>query len=135
MTYKIQEIQGIGPAFAEKLAIANIANTEDLLALCCTSTGRKKVAETTGVSPGQLLKWTNMADLMRISGIGPQYAELLEGAGVDTIKELRTRNSANLAAKMVEVNEDKCLSGAAPAEKKVQDWIINAQNMDPLISY
>lgn len=135
MTYKIEEIQGIGPAFAQKLSAAGITTTSDMLALCCTETGREKVAEKTGLSRSQILKWTNMADLMRVSGIGPQYSELLEYVGVDTIKELRHRNGANLAAKMVEINEEKHLSGSAPSEKTVKSWIDSAKELDSLISY
>ena len=102
MSYKIQEIEGIGPAHAEKLAAADIDTTGELLKLCCDAKGRKATAEKTGVSESQLLKWANMADLMRISGVARQYSELLEAAGVDTVKELRNRNAANLAAKMAE---------------------------------
>ena len=97
MGYKIEEIEGIGPAYAEKLAAASISTTDDLLKLCCDARGRKATAEKTGVSESQLLKWANMADLMRVSGVGRQYAELLEASGVDTIKELRNRNAENLA--------------------------------------
>ena len=135
MTFRIRDIQGIGPVHAAKLAIAGITSTGDLLALGCTATGRQKVAEITGLSEGHILKWANMADLMRISGIGPQYAELLEAAGVDTIKELRTRQAANLVAKMALVNQSKHLSGATPMEKTIQEWIDAASNMVPLISH
>ena len=135
MSYKIEEIQGIGPAFAEKLTAAEITTTADLLAKCCTPAGRGNVAEITGLSTSHILKWANMADLMRVSGIGPQFSELLEGAGVDTVKELRTRNAANLAAKMDEVNQEKHLSGSAPVEKTVQAWIDSAKEMDPTITY
>ena len=135
MTFRIRDIQGIGPVHAAKLAIAGITSTGDLLALGCTATGRQKVAEITGLSEGHILKWANMADLMRISGIGPQYAELLEAAGVDTIKELRTRQAANLVAKMAVVNQSKHLSGATPMENTVREWIDGASNMVPLISY
>lgn len=135
MSYKIEEIQGIGPAFAEKLSAADIHTTTDLLAKCCTPAGRGNVAEATGLSTAQILKWANLADLMRVSGIGPQFSELLEGAGVDTVKELRTRNAANLAAKMEEVNQEKHLSGSAPVEKTVQTWIESAKVLDPTITY
>jgi predicted flap endonuclease-1-like 5' DNA nuclease len=135
MAYEIKEIQGIGPAYAEKLAAANIATTEDLLSQCATPQGRKKVAEVTGLNEGHILKWTNLADLMRISGVGPQYSELLEGAGVDTVKELRNRNAENLATKMAQVNEEKHLSGAAPTANVVQKWVDQAKKLDPKVSY
>jgi predicted flap endonuclease-1-like 5' DNA nuclease len=135
MSYKIQEIEGIGPAYAEKLAAADIDTTEELLKLCCDAKGRKTTAEKTGVSESQLLKWANMADLMRISGIGSEFSELLEAAGVDTVKELRNRNAGNLAAKMAEVNEQKKLTRTVPSEKAVSGWINQAKSMDPLITH
>ena len=135
MTYKIQEIEGIGPTFGDKLAGANIATTDDLLNLCCDSKGRKSVADNTGLSEAQLLKWANLADLMRISGIGPQYSELLEAAGVDTVKELRNRNAENLAAKMEEVNKSKKLTHGIAAEKTVADWISQAKKLNPVITH
>ena len=135
MSYKIQEIEGIGPAYAEKLAAAEIDNTDKLLKLCCDARGRKATAEKTGVSEAQLLKWANMADLMRISGIGSEFSELLEAAGVDTVKELRNRNAGNLAEKMAEVNKDKKLTRTVPSEKTVTDWVEQAKGLDPLITH
>ena len=99
MAYKIEEIEGIGPTYPEKLAAAGINTTNDLLKICYEATGREQAAEQCGVSTAQLLKWVNMADLMRISGIGCGYSELLEAAGVDTIKELRNRNANTLLQK------------------------------------
>ena len=135
MSYKIQEIEGIGPAYADKLAVADIDTTDELLKLCCDAKGRKATAEKTGVSESQLLKWANMADLMRISGIGSEFSELLEAAGVDTVKELRNRNAGNLAVKMAEVNEQKKLTRTVPSEKTVAGWVDQAKSMDPLITH
>lgn len=135
MSYKIQEIEGIGPSYREKLSAADIMTTNDLLDLCCDKNGRKTTAEKTGLSESQLLKWANMADLMRVSGIGGEFAELLEAAGVDTVKELRNRNAENLAAKMAEINETKKLTRAVPSEKIVTGWVEQAKTMDPMISH
>lgn len=135
MAYKIEEIEGIGPSFGAKLATANIKTTDDFLTNCCDAKGRKAAAEKTGIPEKHLLRWANHADLMRISGIGPQFAELLEAAGVDTVKELRTRNVANLTAKMAEVNEAKNLSGTAPTESLIGDWIEKAKTMEPTITH
>lgn len=135
MSYRIEEIEGIGPAFAKKLAVAKINTTRDLLKLCCARKGRKEICEATGVSEKQLLKWANLADLMRISGIGSQYSELLEAAGVDTVKELRNRNAANTAKKMAEVNADKKLTRRTPPESQVADWIDQAKKLDPVITH
>ncbi len=135
MSYKIDEIEGIGPSYAEKLAAADIRTTDDLLKICREAKGRAAVASKTGISEKLVLSWTNMADLMRIKGIGGQYAELLHAAGVDTIKELRTRNAENLASKMDEVNQAKNLANACPSAAVVQSWIDSAKETDPLITH
>jgi len=135
MAYAIQDIEGIGPAFAEKLEAAGVKTAEDLLTLCCDAKGRNTVAEKTGVSEGQLLKWSNMADLMRVSGIGGEYAELLEASGVDTIKELRNRNAENLAEKMAAVNEEKKLTRVVPSAKVVEKWVEQARTTEPKITH
>ncbi len=135
MSYNITEIEGIGVVFAEKLANTGIVTTDDLLRECASPAGRKNVTGATGISETLVLKWTNMADLMRISGVGPQFSELLNGAGVDTVKELRTRNTANLAAKMEEVNSVKSLTRAVPPAATVEKWITAAKTMDPILTY
>lgn len=135
MGYKIQEIEGIGPSYADKLAGADIATTSDLLDLCCDKKGRSATAEKTGVTENQLLKWVNMADLMRVSGIGGEYSELLEAAGVDTVKELRNRNAVNLAATMAEINETKHLTRRVPSESVVIGWVEQAKTLEPLITH
>lgn len=135
MAYKIDEIEGIGAKYAERLQAAGIKTTDDLLSACGSRKGRDDVATQTGCSASQLLKWANMADPMRISGVGEEYSELLEAAGVDTVKELATRNAENLAAKMKEVNEAKKLTRAVPAASQVQKWVDQAKTMDPAISH
>ena len=135
MGYKINEIEGIGPKHSERLGAAGIQTTDALLEACASPAGRKATAEKTGFGASQLLKWANMADLMRISGVGEEYSELLEAAGVDTVKELRTRNADNLAAKMAEVNGAKKLTRSVPSAKIVAKWVEQAKTMDPVITY
>lgn len=135
MGYKIEEIEGIGPAFKEKLTTAGITTTDALLELCCDAKGRKSTAQKTGLSEAQLLKWANMGDLMRISGIAEEYSELLEAAGVDTVKELRNRKAANLAEKMREVNETKKLTRQVPSASMVEKWVAQAKELPPLITH
>lgn len=134
-TYKIEEVEGIGPVYAQKLIAAGVKTTDDFLKVCADQKGRDKVAKDTGISATHLLKWANMADLMRIDGVGKQFAELLEGAGVDTVKELRNRRADNLATKMAEVNEKKKLCKVNPSEKEISDWITQAKAMTPLITH
>ena len=135
MSYEISEIEGVGPAYAEKFATVGIKTTEDLLEKCCDAKGRATAAEATGFSESQVLKFTNMADLMRISGVAGQYAELMKASGVDTIKELRTRNAANLAESMTKVNDEKKLSKGSVTESTVQKWIDQAKEMEPMITH
>jgi predicted flap endonuclease-1-like 5' DNA nuclease len=135
MSYRIEGIEGIGPTYAKQLATAGIRTTRDLLRSCASRKGRKEAAEKTGVSEKHLLKWANLADLMRISGIATQFSELLEAAGVDTVKELRNRNAANLAAKMQEVNAEKKLTRRTPALAVVEGWVELAKTLDPVITH
>jgi len=135
MARPIEEIEGIGPAYAGKLGAAGIGTTEALLEKGCTRTGRTALAEQTGLSDKLILKWVNMADLCRIKGIGGEYAELLECAGVDTVKELRTRNPENLAAKLAEVNEEKKLVRQVPPPSAVTGWVQQAGELPPKLEY
>ena len=135
MNYKIEEVEGIGPSYGKKLVAAGVKTTGGLLKAGATRAGRGKLADATGISEKRILEWCNLADLMRVSGIGKQFAELLEAAGVDTIKELRGRNAANVAAKMKEVNDAKKLARSTPSESMVARWIAAAKGMEPAIKY
>ena len=165
MTYKIIDIQGIGPVYAEKLIAAGIETVDQLLAEGASAVagfksslpkkliavgietvdqllaegasakGRKALEEKTGIRGDLILTWVNHADLFRVKGVGPQFSELLEAAGVDTVKELRNRNAANLAAKMLEVNEEKHLCKRTPVEKEIQKYIDLAKQLEPVVTY
>ena len=135
MSYKIAEIEGIGPAYAEKLEAVGVKNTDDLLNRAASPKDRKKLAEETGISEKLILKWANHADLFRIKGVAGQFAELLEAAGVDTVKELRHRVAANLHPKLVEVNEAKNLCNRVPALSEVEKMIEQAKELEPKLSY
>jgi len=135
MNYKIEEIEGIGKARAEKLAKSGIKTTGDLLAQAASARGRKVVAEQCGVSPVRLLKWVNMADLMRISGVGEEYSELLEAANCNTVKQLRRRNPANLTQRMLEINVEKKLVRSPPSEAQVKKWVEQAAKLEPMLTY
>ena len=135
MSYSIEEIEGIGPEYGSKLRDVDIQTTEDLLRRCGDKKGREGVATETGISEKLILEWTNLADLMRINGVGEEYADLLEEAGVDTVKELRNRNAANLHAKMAEVNEEKNLVRQLPSADKVADFVNQAKELEPMVTY
>jgi predicted flap endonuclease-1-like 5' DNA nuclease len=132
---KLTVIEGIGEAYEVKLKEAGIGSIEKLLAACTTKKGRKDLAEKAGVSEKLILKWANHADLIRIKGIGGEYAELLEAAGVDTVPELSNRRADNLTAKMEEVNTKKKLVRKLPTEKMVKEWIDQAGKLERVLNY
>jgi len=135
MSRNIQDIEGIGPTFAKVLKDDGITTTDKFLEVCGNRKGRKALSDRTSLSESNILKWANMCDLFRINGVASQFAELLEGSGVDTIKELRVRHAGNLATKMSEVNQMKKLCKTSPSEKVVTKWIQQAKELDPMVSY
>jgi predicted flap endonuclease-1-like 5' DNA nuclease len=134
-SYSIATIEGIGPVFAAKLKAAGIKKTGDLLVRGKDPKGRKEIAAATGLDESKILKWTNMADLMRIKGVGEEYSELLEAAGVDTVKELRTRNAANLTKAMVEANAKRKMVRLLPSLSAVTKWVEQAKTLPPMMTY
>lgn len=135
MAYPVIDIEGIGKVYAEKLHGVGIKTTDDLLDRAKDPKGRKTLAEETGIDGSRILKWANMSDLMRIKGVAEEYSELLEAAGVDTVKELKHRVPANLAAKMAEVNEAKKLVRQVPSEKMVEKWVEEAKVLPAVMTY
>jgi predicted flap endonuclease-1-like 5' DNA nuclease len=135
--YAIKEIEGIGEAYASKFQEAGIKTVADLLERGKTPKGRKDLAAATGLDEKLILKWVNMSDLFRVKGIGPEYSELLEKAGVDTVKELKHRVPENLHAKLEEVNTSspRPLVRALPSLKAVQSWIEAAKHLEPMVTY
>ena len=135
MTYKIIDIEGIGNVNAKKLVEAGINTVDDLLQKAKTPAGRKTLEETTGISGKSILKWTNHADLMRINGVGPQFSELLEAAGVDTVKELKHRVADNLQQKLEEINNKRNLVNRVPSFSEVQKMIDQAKELPAIMEY
>lgn len=132
---KIAAIEGIGDVMAGKLYAVGITTTDGLLAACATAAGRKELAAKTGLDASKLLGWANRADLFRVKGIGTQYSDLLEAAGVDTVPELAQRNAENLHAKMAEVNAAKKLVRQLPTLRSVQAWVAQAKELPRMIAY
>ena len=132
---KLTDIEGIGPAIAEKLLSAGITSVDGLLKACGSAKGRKEVAAKTGLSEKDLLEWTNHADLFRIKGIGSEYADLLEASGVDTCPELAKRKADNLTKKMEEINAEKKLVRRTPPESVVEDWINQAKKLPKIVTH
>ncbi len=138
---KLESIEGIGPVRAEKLRAAGIRSCESLLRLCCDAQGRKAYAERSGFDDSMLLDWVNRADLMRIKGVSTQYSDLLEAAGVDTVKELGKRVPANLTATMTACNDEtktrtgKALVRRTPSIKEVEGWVAQAKGLPAVVTH
>ncbi|MBT8132493.1 MAG: DUF4332 domain-containing protein [Gammaproteobacteria bacterium] len=132
---RIADIEGIGPSYAAKLQECGIKSTDQLLEKGGDPSGRKEIAAKAGLSEKQILGWVNRADLSRIKGVGSEYADLLECAGVDTVPELKNRSAKNLHAKMVEINTSKKLVRKMPTENQVSDWVGQAKKLPRAIKY
>ena len=132
---KIVDVEGIGTKYADKLTKAGVGSTGALLKAGATPKGRKELAAKAGISDALILEWVNHVDLYRIKGVGSEYSDLLEAAGVDTIPELAQRKAANLIQKMIEVNKAKKLVRQLPVEKQVADWIEQAKKLPRVITY
>jgi predicted flap endonuclease-1-like 5' DNA nuclease len=132
---KLETIEGIGPFYAEKLRAAGVRSVSALLRAGATSKGREELAEKTGVGDAFILDWVNRADLMRVHGVGEEYSDLLERAGVDTVVELAQRNPDNLFKRMVEVNEAKRLVRRMPTRGMVARWVEQAKTLPRIMTY
>jgi predicted flap endonuclease-1-like 5' DNA nuclease len=132
---RLDAIEGIGAAFAAKLRAVGVGSIEGLLSTGATPAGRKELVTQTGISMALILKWVNRADLMRIRGVGEEYSDLLELAGVDTVAELAQRRPDALHKKMIEVNEVKKAVRRPPALKLVQSWVDQAKKLPRAVSY
>jgi predicted flap endonuclease-1-like 5' DNA nuclease len=132
---KLLEVEGIGEVYAAKLTDAGIGTAQALLKAGATPKGRKEIAEKSGISDKLLLTWVNHVDLFRIKGVGEEYADLLERAGVDTVLELAQRKAENLLEKMTAVNEEKKLVRRLPVLSVVADWIEQAKQLPRVVTY
>jgi predicted flap endonuclease-1-like 5' DNA nuclease len=132
---KLLEIEGIGKTYAQKLEGLGLKTTAALLKRASTLKGRRELALSLEVSEKRLLKWVNRADLMRVKGVGSQFSDLLEEAGVDTVKELRNRVPQNLHAKMLEVNAQRNLARRDPTLEEVRSWVALARQLPPLVTH
>ncbi len=131
----ILEIEGVGPVAAGKLTSAGVKTTESLLDKGGSAKGRKDLAAATGIDEKKILEWVNRADLMRVKGVGSEFSDLLEAAGVDTVKELAQRRADNLQEKMVEVNKQKKLVRRVPAASEVEAWVAHAKSLPGAVTY
>ena len=132
---KLVDIEGVGEVFVGKMKTAGVASIETLLKKGASPKGRKELAEKSGISDAKILEWVNHADLFRVKGVGSEYSDLLEAAGVDTVPELAQRKAENLFQKMTEVNQPKKLVRRLPVLSQVTDWIEQAKRLPRIIQY
>lgn len=135
MATNIEAIEGIGEVYGKKLRDAGVATVEALLSTAGSRAGRQALVEKTGLTAAQVLEWVNRADLMRVKGIGSEYSDLLEAAGVDSVKELAQRRPDNLHAKMLEVNEAKKLVRRPPTLPEVEKWVAEAKTLPAAVTH
>lgn len=131
----IEKIEGIGPKYAQKLIEQSIRSTDALLKAGANRKGREDLAAKTGISEKLILEWVNRADLMRVKGVGEEYSDLLEAAGVDTVRELRNRRADNLHKALAETNAAKKLVRRVPTLVEVEHWIEDAKKLAPMVTY
>ncbi|MBE7439816.1 MAG: DUF4332 domain-containing protein [Spirochaetales bacterium] len=132
---KLEYVEGIGPKYATALRSVGVRSTGDLLKKGSTPAGRKELASNSGIPGKLILEWVNHVDLFRITGVGEEYADLLEASGVDTVVELAKRTPENLMSKMQEINGRKKLVRQLPNPGRVKEWIAQAKKLPRAISY
>jgi predicted flap endonuclease-1-like 5' DNA nuclease len=132
---KLSKVEGIGEVYGQKLRATGITTTQALLEKGASRQGRTEIAEKTGISERLILEWVNHVDLFRIKGVGEEYSDLLEEAGVDTVPELAQRNPEHLHQKLVAVNQEKKLVRQLPTRSQVSDWIEQAKRLPRVITY
>jgi predicted flap endonuclease-1-like 5' DNA nuclease len=132
----IEEVEGIGPVYGEKLAKAGVKTTDDLLMAGAKPSGRANLEEATGIAHALILEWVNHVDLMRIKGVGSEYSDLLEAAGVDSPAELAHRNAANLAETIQEVVAARpSIVRRTPSQSEIEDWITQSKGLDKVVEH
>lgn len=129
------KIEGIGEKYATNLKMIGISTTETLLERGKTPQGRQEIADKSGITKTLILEWVNLADLFRIKGVGEEYSDLLEEAGVDTVVELAQRNPMNLYQSVVDVNQKKNLVRKLPTQDQVSDWVKQAKKLPRVVKY
>ena len=134
-TYKIEEVEGVGPAYAAKLQAAGVSTTDDLLAKGASPKGRVDLEAATGISHSLILEWVNHVDLMRLDGVGSEFSDLLEAAGVDSPAELAQRNAANLAQTFQELNAARATVRRVPSEEVITGWIKQAKTLPKIVEH
>ena len=133
---RIEDVEGIGPSYAAKLGAAGVTSTDDLLDKGAKPSGRKALEDATGIDHSLILEWVNHVDLMRLDGVGSEYSDLLEAAGVDSPAELAQRNAGNLATTIQEVVAARPnIVRRAPSEHELQGWIDQSKKLSKIVEH
>ncbi len=133
---RIEEVEGIGPSYGAKLTAAGVSSTDDLLDRGAKPSGRQALEEATGIGHSLILEWVNHVDLMRINGVGSEYSDLLEAAGVDSPAELAQRNAGNLATTFQEVVAARpSIVRRIPSESELQGWIDQSKKLPKVVEH
>lgn len=132
---KLVDIEGIGEVYLAKLTEAGVTTIDGLLQKGASPKGRQELEEKTGIAHKLILEWVNRADLFRIPGVGEEYSDLLEAAGVDTVVELAQRNPENLYQALSAKNAEKGIVRRLPSQKQVGDWVEAAKGLPRIITY
>jgi predicted flap endonuclease-1-like 5' DNA nuclease len=131
----LEQVEGIGTAFAGKLRTAGVKSSQDLLKKGASARQRKGIADRSGIAASMILGWVNHVDLFRVKGVGEEYSDLLEACGVDTVPELSHRDPVKLHARLVAVNEAKKLVRQLPTPRQVANWIKQAKRLPRIVTY
>ena len=132
----IEDVEGIGPVYRQKLADAGIGTTDDLLERGAKPGGRQAIESATSIDHALILEWVNHVDLMRINGVSSEYSDLLEAAGVDSPAELAQRNLASLVTTVQEVVAARpTIVRRVPGESEIADWIAQSKDLPKVIEH
>ena len=132
---QLESVEGIAGVYAAKLRAAGVKSTDALLKMGATAKGREEIEERSGIAHRLILKWVNQCDLYRVKGVGEEYAELLQVAGVDTVPELAQRKAEHLRARLAEANVKKRCVRQLPAVTAVDRWIKQAKSLPRVVKY
>lgn len=135
MSVNLGELKGITDAVLNMLKAQGLGNSDELLEVARTPEGRKDLSQTIGVNAAVILDLANRADLARVKGIGRVYSDLMEEAGVDTVKELAQRVPANLHAKLIEINSRRQLTQRPPSLDQVANFVDQAKGLPRMLEY
>lgn len=131
----VSDIYGMTIGQTQKLNSLGIKTVKDYLDKARTASGRSSLNKSTGISARLILRWSNEADLMRVPYMTPALATLVEGAKVDTVKELRHRLAPKLLMDIKSVNNIRRCLDTLPTLDELKAMINAAKKLTPMLTY